>query len=111
MRSRARRRQPLTGRRHLRHAHGGYDAETGERISSFALPDGADTGLDSLGYGATFWENTGTVVFPMATGERSDDQVDDEWYYDAYVPVRCSLATGDCERIPHPVGMVGQLAR
>jgi hypothetical protein len=44
------------------------------------------------------WESESSIIFAVSG-------------VDAYVAVRCSIDSGECERIPHPVDAVGQFAR
>jgi hypothetical protein len=84
-----------------------YDLSSGDETRKFDLSPAASEGvfydLEAIG-----WESPTNVIIRIAGYEVADPRSQSP-ANGSYVAVRCSVVTGACERLPHPVDVVADL--
>jgi hypothetical protein len=79
-------------------------ASVGHEVRTFDLPESSgDTAYDPDPIG---WETPTDVIIRVAAYDRAVNIRDRSPADGSYVAVRCSVETGACERLPHPVDVV-----
>lgn len=91
---------------------GAADARTGDRLVDFELPDLGDIGRDEyVPISLLGWETPATVLFQaygLEVLEGNDEAYTTALGTGSYVVVRCAIAGGQCETVPHPVDILAE---
>lgn len=91
---------------------GAANALTGDRLVDFDLPDQGDIGRDDyVPVSLLGWETPATVLFQaygLQVLEGNDEAYTTALGPGSYVVVRCAIAGGQCETVPHPVDVLAE---